>query len=407
MANFLKCSLVVLIMMLFVNQSLSQQSGEVIAQSYADGSLVKIVFKDGIITDISPSKAGKEAIDYYVAPGFIDTQLNGYANVSFSQENLDEKGIDKITTALWKEGVTTYFPTLVTGPREMYLDNLKVLGRYIDNHPNGSGLPGAFLEGPYISPIDGFRGAHNKKYVRDPDWNEFESFIKASGNHILLVGLAPEKNGAIEFIKKCIEKDIFVSLAHHNGPTDLITQAVDLGAIVSTHLGNGCANQIHRHNNPLWPQLSEDRLTPTIIVDGHHLLREEVRTFYKVKGSENLILVSDATRLSGMPPGEYEWVGMKVLMTEDGKLRMQEQDVLAGASFPINTGISNIMKFTGCSLQEAVDMASKVPARVFELKDRGVLEKGKRADMVLFKQENGNIVVHKTIVMGKTVYSKD
>ena len=394
-------------MTLIANKSFSQQSGEVIGQLYSDGSLVKIVFKEGVISDVSPYKAGNETIDYFVAPGFIDTQMNGYANVSFSQPDLDEKGIDKITTVLWKEGVTTYFPTFVTGAREMYLKNLKLLGKYIDKHPNGSCTPGAFLEGPYISPIDGYRGAHNRDFVRAPDWGEFESFIEASGNHIMLIGLAPEHPGAMEFIKKCIEKDIFVSLAHHNGSTNLITEAVNHGATISTHLGNGCANQIHRHNNPLWPQMAEDRLTPAIIVDGHHLLPEEVTTFYKVKGPENLMLVSDATRLAGMPPGEYNWGDMKVVMTEDGKLRYPEQDVLAGASFPIITGISNIMKFTGCSLKEAVNMATKVPAKVFDLNDRGVLEKGKRADMVLFKQENGKIVVYKTIVMGKIVYEKN
>ncbi|MDH5602859.1 MAG: N-acetylglucosamine-6-phosphate deacetylase [Cyclobacteriaceae bacterium] len=406
MATYLLKTLSLLSMLFIAQQSFPQSSGEITAQLYADGSLVKIVYKNGIITEVSPQKTGNSNIDVFVAPGFIDTQMNGYANVSFSQPDLDEAGIDKITKNLWKEGVTTYFPTFVTGARDMYLKNLKLLGKYIDNHPNGSCTPGAFLEGPYISPIDGFRGAHSLEHVRNPDWKEFESFIAASGNHIILIGLAPELPGAIDFIKKTIEKDIFVSLAHHNGTSSLISDAVEAGAIISTHLGNGCANMIHRHNNPIWPQLSEDRLTPAIIVDGHHLLPEEVNTFYKVKGPENLMLVSDAVRLAGMPPGEYTWGDMQVVMTEEGKLRLPSQDVLAGASFPINTGISNVMKFTGCSLKEAVNMATKVPARVFELTDRGVLEKGKRADMVLFKQENGKIVIHQTIVMGKTVYSK-
>jgi len=403
--NYIKL-IFLLAMIQFGRTGLSQQSGEVVGQLYSDGSLVKITFKDGIITDIVPQTPGNETIDHFIAPGFIDTQLNGYANESFSVEGLNVDKVDKITTSLWKEGVTTYVPTYVTSPKTIYLDNLKVLADYIENHPNGGCTPGAFLEGPYISPIDGFRGAHNLKHVRDPDWKEFESFIKASNNHIIMIGVAPEQPGAMDFIKKTLDKNIMVSLAHHNGSMEQVKEAVGLGATVSTHLGNGCANHIHRHDNPLWPQLSEDNLTPSIIVDGHHLRREEVRTFYKVKGPENLMLVSDAVFLSGMPPGEYEWAGKKVVMTAEGKLRMPDQDVLAGASFPIHTGISNVMNYTGCSLNDAVNMATRVPARVFGFTDRGSLEKGKRADMVVLTRENGKVVVQKTIVNGKTVYTK-
>ena len=140
---------------------------------------------------------------------------------------------------------------------------------------------------------------------------------------------------------------------------DDINQAIELGATVSTHLGNGCANTIHRHHNPLWPQLADDRLTASIIVDGFHLTKEEVRTFLKAKGPENTVLVSDLTRLAGMPPGRYEDFGMELVMTEEGAIMFPKENVLAGASFLITKGIENIIKFTGCSsLGEAVDMAS-------------------------------------------------
>lgn len=229
-------------------------------------------------------------------------------------------------------------------------------------------------------------------------------WYEASGENILEVTLAPELEGAIDFILKCRQKNIVVALGHHNGSAEIIKQAVDAGARVSTHLGNGCANLIHRHDNPLWPQLAEDRLMASLIVDGYHLRPEEVMTFYKVKGPERTLLVSDVTSLGGMPPGNYELFGEEVVMTPEGKITMPSEDVLAGASYLITRGIENMMRFTQCSLAEAINMASRNPARLLGLDDRGEIAEGKRADLVLFTLDDGNLIVRKTIVAGEVVY---
>ena len=154
-------------------------------------------------------------------------------------------------------------------------------------------IPGFHLEGPYISPIKGFRGAHLKNTSKTK-LEEFLEIQKAANNHIKLITLAPELEGAIPFIENCVKSGLVVSLGHHNGSVSDIQNAVKAGARMATHLGNGCANQINRHHNPLWPQLSEDLVKITIIADGFHSTKEEVRSFYKVKGSHNTILVSDA-----------------------------------------------------------------------------------------------------------------
>lgn len=238
-----------------------------------------------------------------------------------------------------------------------------------------------------------------------PDWKEFLNWYQASGNKILEVTLAPELEGAIDFIKKCRERNIVVALGHHNGSAAMIRQATDAGASVSTHLGNGCANLIHRHDNPLWPQLADDRLTASLIVDGFHLRPEEVRVFYKVKGPERTILVSDVSSLAGMPPGVYESYGREVVMTPEGKISMPSQDVLAAASFLITKGIENIISFTQCPLPDAIHMATRNPARLLGLNDRGELSPGKRADLVWFEMKNGELLVRKTMVQGKVVFN--
>src|SRR4030042_1286339 len=253
----------------------------------------------------------------YLAPGVIDIQVNGNLSVDFSEPGLTVEGIRKATQGLWKVVVTPDFPTVVTSPYEVLKENFAVLARALNDPDIACSIPGFHLEGPYISPVDGFRGAHYKPFVRPPDWEEFVKINRAAGDRIMEVSLAPEIEGAMEFIRKCAQHGILVGLAHHNGSAEQIREAVDLGAVISTHLGNGCANTIHRHNNPLWPQLADDRLMASVIVDGFHLTRDEVRTFFKVKGKDRLILPSDVTNLAGMPPGEYQFNEQKVEMTPD------------------------------------------------------------------------------------------
>ncbi len=373
---------------------------------YADGQPITIKIKDGKISDIIRNP--KERINtkgiIYVAPGLIDHQVNGYLSHSFVGDNLDAVQVKKITQAFWKNGITTYMPTLTTESNEVLLRNFKKLNAILDDEQLAQSIPGFHLEGPYISPVDGFRGAHNLAHIRNPNWEEFEAWYFASGKRIKEVTVAPELEGAMDFIKKCIDNNIIVAIGHSNASTAQINEAVKLGASISTHLGNGCANTIHRHHNPIWPQLSEDRLFASLIVDGFHLTREEVRTFYKVKGVDKTILVSDITRWAGMPAGNYSDFGQDIVVTEEGAIMMPKENVLAGASFLVTKGIENIIKFTGCSLKEAIDMSTINPASALGFNDRGEIAVGKRADLIYFSFDAGKLEIVKTIVGGNVVY---
>ena len=375
---------------------------------YLDQQPVAISIKDGRIVAID--KKGKlidpGMADTFIAPGLIDHQVNGYLSYSFTGVDLTQEKVRLITEAFWKEGITTYLPTLTTNSGDRLLKNFAIMSEAIQDPGIALSIPGFHLEGPYISPIDGFRGVHPKEHIRLPNWEEFYQWYEASGNRILEVTIAPELEGAMDFIENCQQLGIVVALGHHNGTTENIKQAADLGATVSTHLGNGCANLIHRHDNPIWPQLADDRLTASIIVDGFHLRPEEVQTFYKVKGPENTILVSDVVRLAGAAPGLYEDFNTQVEVTADGMVRMPSQDVLAGASFLITKGIENMMAFTNCSLPDAIHLASRNPARLLGLKDRGEIAVGKRADLVLFTLKDGQMNIKATYVNGKLVYDK-
>jgi N-acetylglucosamine-6-phosphate deacetylase len=382
-------------------------SMEIEGNFYLDDSPVKIEVRNGLISKIIRIEhpADKSNKKLYIAPGFIDNQVNGYLSYSFIREGLTVDQVRTITKAFWKAGITTYLPTLVTSSRELLTQNFNILKDALRDPEIALSIPGFHLEGPYISPIDGYRGAHDQRWVRQPDWEEFMEWYRASGENIIEVALAPEIEGGLDFIAKLKEKNIVVALAHHNASAEIIKKAVDAGATLSTHLGNGCANMIHRHNNPLWPQLADDRLMASIIVDGFHLTPEEVRVFYKVKGPEKTILVSDLSSLAGMPPGEYERFGKTVVVHPNGMIALPSQNVLAAASFLITKGVGNIMRFTQCSLADAVHLATRNPARLIGLEDRGEIIPGKRADLVLFSLDDYEVKVKKTYLAGKLVYS--
>jgi N-acetylglucosamine-6-phosphate deacetylase len=321
---------------------------------------------------------------------------------------LTTEEVSSVTEGLWKEGVTSYLPTLTTNSRELLLKNIRTLAVSMAGPSTLGSIPGFHLEGPYISAADGYRGAHPAEHVRKPDRKEFLELFEASGDKILLLTLAPEVEGAMELIRTCREMGIVVSLGHQNGSAAIIKEAIDNGACLATHLGNGCAPMIHRHLNPLWPQLSDDRLIISMLCDSFHLPPEVIRVFYKVKGAENIVIASDITSYAGMPPGEYKIKsGETIVKTIDGNLKFSGQEGgLYGSASPLNKGVGHIMKVTGCSLAQAIQMTSTNPARLLHLHDRGTLEPGKRADIILFTMDDFNMKIKQTIVKGKIVYQQ-
>jgi len=396
----------VLFLVLVLNVSFAQTKIE--GLSYLDKKPVSVEIKDGKIVSVQQiDKLSDENHPVYIAPGLIDNQVNGFAGVSFclARGELSKGEILKVTKELWKKGVTTYFPTLTTNSQEALLKNLAILAKSKNDEALHGSIAGYHLEGPYISPVDGYRGAHPLKFVRKPDWKEFMELYEASGRNILTVTIAPELDGAMEFIRKCAAMGITVAIGHHNASKVIVDQAVLNGARIATHLGNGCANMINRHNNPLWAPLANDQLMASIICDGFHLRDEEIAVFYKVKGSEKTIITSDVTSFATLPPGEYKSEeGETIELTKEGMLRYPAQNVLYGSASPISIGVIHIMNVTGCTLGEAIRMASTNPAKLYGLTDRGTIAPGKRADLILFGLSDSELVIKRTYVNGKLVY---
>ncbi|MDP2114966.1 MAG: amidohydrolase family protein, partial [Bacteroidota bacterium] len=182
---------------------------------YSNGKPVSVKISGDKISKVTALKSSAKAPQMYVAPGLIDIQINGYMGVDFADQDLTLEGIRKATRALWKEGVTTYLPTLITADRKSLKNSFSILSQALADEEIGPSIPGFHLEGPFISPEKGFRGAHLEKYIRKPDWNEFAELQQAAKHKIKLITVAPEIDGAVPFIQNCSRGGVIVSLGHH------------------------------------------------------------------------------------------------------------------------------------------------------------------------------------------------
>jgi len=368
---------------------------------------VDVEVRGECIQRVTPSKTKGHLP--YISPAFLDIQVNGYMGSDYSLEDLSEEQIAKIIFLLNRSGTTQHVPTIITTPHERILRNLKVISKAIQNSRDiACAISGIHIEGPFISPVDGPRGAHNAAYVHPPDLNEFKQWQEAAEGRITTVTLAPELEGALEFIQKITSLGVTAAIGHTAAPPDRIRAAVEAGARLSTHLGNASHPMIPRLRNYLWEQLGEDRLMAGIICDGFHLPKSVVQVFTRAKGLDRLILVSDVAYLGGLKPGLYRWNDVEVQVFGDGHLGLPGTESLAGAAHLLDWDIPRFMEFTGYSLGETIPLCSRNPGRIQGTPDNyGRLEPGAPANLVMFDYEPGmdRLKVLKTIRCGREVYT--
>jgi N-acetylglucosamine-6-phosphate deacetylase len=345
----------------------------------------------------------------WVAPGFVDVQVNGWRGQEFSSLDLTPELVARITRDHDPFGVTGYCPTLTTQSFDCLAHGLRTIARACETMPDiARRVAGVHVEGPYFSTEDGARGAHPQEHCRRPDWDEFRRLQDAAGGRIRILTMSVEFDEAPEFVARVVESGTVVSIGHTGANSSQIKAAVDAGASMSTHLGNGAHRMLRRHPNYIWDQLAEDRLTASLIVDGHHLPPEVVKSMVRAKTPQRIVLVSDVSGLGGMPVGRYPMTsGVELEILPDGRLVIAGQDqLLAGASLPIGVGVANVMRFAGVDLAEAVTMASTRPAQLIGA-PHGGLRPGDRADLVLFDlSADGLLSVVATISGGELVHGR-
>ncbi len=350
----------------------------------------------------------------YVAPAFLDIQVNGYAGQEFSSLELTPAGVAAIIEAHNPFGVAALLPTLTTQSPRVLSHGLQAIAAACESSADlAHRIPGMHLEGPFMSSEDGPRGAHPAEHCQPPNWDLFQRLQQAAGGRIRIVTMSVEFPESPAFIERATASGVVVAIGHTAATGEQIRRAVDAGAQLSTHLGNGAHRMLRRHPNYLWDQLAEDRLSASLIVDGHHLPPEVVKCLVRGKTAARCILVSDESGLAGLPPGPYSSSGCELEILPDGRLVIAGQDqLLAGASAPIGVGIAKVMEFAGVDLATAVAMATVHPARLLGLPEP-CLRPGAAADLVLFDLQEGTagngsyqLRVGATIVGGTLRYGK-
>jgi len=369
----------------------------------ATGESREVAFDETILDIRSAAGPG----DVYLSPGWIDVQVNGFAAVDYNSTHTSHEEIARSIQVLFSTGVTRFYPTVITGAPEDMRGALENLARAKDTLADGDAMDGFHVEGPHISPDDGPRGAHPRRWVRPPDVVEFQRWQDAARGHIRLVTVAPEWPQASAYIEALTSAGVVISIGHTNANGSQIADAVSAGATMSTHLGNGAHQLLQRHPNYIWEQLAEDRLTASFIVDGVHLPSSFLKVALRAKGLQRSVLVTDASSPAGARPGRYSLGEQTVILTEDNRVLLSDQDKLAGSALRMDHGIQNLMKLAGLSLPDAVTMATVNPARVGAVPRRtNGLAAGDRADFVLFRYDAASsaIQVEATYVSGRQVF---
>lgn len=345
--------------------------------------------------------------DVYLAPGFIDLQVNGFAGVDYNSPHTSIEEIARSIHALFASGVTRFYPTVITGAPDEMAGALRNLSRAKEELAEGVAIEGFHVEGPHISPEDGPRGAHPLRWVRPPDIDEYRRWQEATGGLIRLVTLSPHWPEAPKYIEAVAQDGVTVSVGHTDADGRRISDAVSAGATMSTHLGNGAHQVLPRHPNYIWEQLAEDRLTAGFIVDGIHLPASFLRVALRAKGVERSVLVTDASSPAGAPPGRYKLGEQEVDLTADQRVVLAGQDRLAGSALRMHHGIEKLMNIARLTLRDAVQMATINPARIGRIANRqNGLVAGDRADFVVFRfdDEAKRIDVRATYVDGEKVW---
>jgi N-acetylglucosamine-6-phosphate deacetylase len=299
-------------------------------------------------------------------PGLFDLQVNGFAGVDFGDPSLTADRLLHAVAAIERTGVTRFLPTLITSSLETFAACARTISR-----TSHAAIAGLHMEGPYISPEDGPRGAHPRAFVRDADVDDFRRRMDAAGGRVRLVTLAPEAPGVLKVIEHAVANGIRVALGHTSATPAQIADAVNAGATLSTHLGNGCAQVLPRHPNVIWEQLAEDRLMASFIVDGHHLPAATVRSMIRAKTPARSILVTDAMAAAGMPPGRYTLGGQEVELSSAGRVAIPGAPTLAGSALSLDVAIGLTVRFTGLAIEDVAPMASSRPAAYLGLATAG------------------------------------
>jgi N-acetylglucosamine-6-phosphate deacetylase len=295
--------------------------------------------------------------------GLIDLQVNGFAGVDFNSVALTAEALDHALAAMRRTGVTTCLPTLITATEAELTARFAALDAAVAASRLGARMvPGYHLEGPFLNPAPGYAGCHPVDSMVPGDPDLLDRLQAALLRPILLLTLAPERPGAEALFAWARRHGTVVAIGHSAARAPEVTRAADLGATLSTHLGNALPQLLPKFDNPLLAQLAEDRLHASFIADGLHIPPFALKALMRSKGVARTVLVTDATAAAAAPAGFYELAGMGIERSADGSVRVPGAPMLAGSSLGLDQAVRNVVAWGIATFEDALRMASSHPA---------------------------------------------
>lgn len=359
---------------------------------------------DGKIGGIAQGIVNEELVkiddNQIVVPGFIDEHIHGALGADAMDGNI--KALKDMAKALASEGTTTFLATTMTQSPENIKNALNAVKEYINlKSEEGAEVLGVHLEGPFISPKH--IGAQPLEYVAAPSVETMKKYVEYSGNNIKIVSLAPEMEGAEELIKYLKENKIVASIAHTGAKYKDCENAVKWGATNVTHTYNAQTGLHHRDVGVVGSALLFDELSCEIICDLIHVSAPAIKLVVKNKPLDKVILITDSMRAKHMPDGESE-LGGQLVIVKNGEARLVD-GTLAGSVLKLNNSIKNVHQVVGVPLENAIEFATKNPAKNLGIYDSvGSIESGKRANFAVLNKDTFEVIY--TIRDGKIIYKK-
>lgn len=338
---------------------------------------------DGIFGAYTKEKPeGAEIIDQsgkWIAPGLVDTHIHGYKNHDVMDNDAD--GIKVMSETLLSCGVTSFLPTTLTSSKERLKDVAETIGKMY-KEVDGAKIQGIYFEGPFFT--EEHKGAQNPSYFGDPDLDTFHEWQEASGGLIKKIALAPERKGVKEFVKTVTDEGVVVSLGHSNATLEEAQEAVEAGASVFVHAYNGMRGLNHREPGMVGALLTLQHVFSELICDGHHVHPQAAEVLMEKAGHDHVALITDCMMAGGMPDGNYNLGEFPVVVAE-GTARLESGN-LAGSILKLKEAIKNVVDWGIATPEQAVMMASYVPAVSCKIDDKcGMIAEGRAADFIVLE----------------------
>lgn len=383
------------------------------AQVYTEGNIIEegyIKVEDQKIIEIGSVKELSHAdkfeeieipANFKAVPGFIDVHIHGVNGADTMDAN--KEALDTMVKTLPKEGTTSFLATTITQESRQIEEALINAGQYIHEHqsPGQAEILGIHLEGPFVNAKRA--GAQPIQHIMDPNLDLFKKWQSLYKGTIKLVTMAPERPGGLEMVRYLKGNGVIASIGHTDATYHEVMESIRAGVKHVTHLYNQMRGLHHREPGVVGAAFLHDELTAEMIVDGVHVLPEMIELAYKLKRKERLILITDSMRAKCLKSGHYDLGGQDVTVA-DGKAVLAD-GTLAGSILKLGQAVKNVLSFTGCSLEEAIEMAAVNPAKQLNVYDRkGSIRAGKEADIVIL---DNNLDVFLTLCRGQVAFKKE